>query len=68
MIREYIYAYSAINPVDGVIDPLIAPRADTEIMAIFLQQIAERFPDEFIIMFMEKHHGIRLVSSISRIT
>ncbi|MDD5697491.1 MAG: transposase [Victivallaceae bacterium] len=28
--------------------------ADTEIMAIFLQQVAERFPDEFIIMFMDK--------------
>jgi len=54
IIREYIYAYSAINPVDGAIDSLIAPRADTEVMAIFLRQVAERFIDEFIIMFMDK--------------
>ena len=54
IIREYIYAYSAISPIDGAIDSLIAPRADTEIMAIFLQQVAERFAEEFIIMFMDK--------------
>lgn len=54
IIREYIYAYSAISPIDGVIDSLIAPHANTEIMAIFLQQVAERFAEEFIIMFMDK--------------
>jgi len=54
IIREYIYAYSAISPLDGIIDSLVAPRADTDVMAIFLQQVAERFADEFIIMFMDK--------------
>lgn len=54
IIREYIYAYSAISPEDGVIDSLIAPRADTDVMAIFLRQVAERFKDDFIIMFMDK--------------
>jgi len=54
IIREYIYGYSAISPVDGVIDSLIAPHANTEVMAIFLRQVAKRFDDEFIIMFMDK--------------
>ncbi len=54
IIREYIYVYSAISPFDGVIDSLIAPYANTEIMAIFLQQVAERFDDDYIIMFMDK--------------
>jgi len=54
IIREYIYAYSAISPTDGVIDSLIAPRADCGVMEIFLQQVSERFDDEFIIMFMDK--------------
>lgn len=54
IIREYIYAYSAISPLDGVIDSLIAPRADVEVMEIFLKQIAERFSNEHIIMFMDK--------------
>lgn len=54
IIREYIYAYSAISPLDGAIDSLIAPYANTEVMAIFLRQVAERFNNDFIIMFMDK--------------
>jgi hypothetical protein len=33
---------------------LIAPRADADLKAIFLRQVAERFNDDFIIMFMDK--------------
>ena len=54
IIREYLYAYSAISPLDGAIDSLIAPYADNAVMSIFLGQVAERFEDEFIIMFMDK--------------
>lgn len=54
IIREYIYAYSAISPKDGAIDSLIAPYADSEVMGIFLAQVAKRFEDEFVIMFMDK--------------
>ncbi len=54
IIREYIYAYSAISPSDGKIDSLIAPRADMSIMAIFLKQVSDRFPDDNIIMIMDK--------------
>ena len=54
IIREYIYAYSAISPRDGEIDSLIAPYADSKVMELFLAQVADRFKDEFIIMFMDK--------------
>jgi len=54
IIREYIYAYSAISPLDGKIESLIAPRADTDVMSIFLQQVSERFPEDFILMIMDK--------------
>jgi len=50
----HTYAYSAISPLDGAIDSLIAPHANTEVMAIFLRQVAECFNDDFIIMFMDK--------------
>lgn len=53
IIREYTYAYSAISPLDGVIDSLIAPVATTEVMEIFLKQVAERFSEEYIIMIMD---------------
>ena len=54
VIREYIYAYSAISPIDGKIESLIAPRADTDVMSIFLEQVAERFSEDFILMVMDK--------------
>ena len=54
IIREYIYAYSAISPKDGVIESLIAGYADSSIMSLFLDQVAERFADEYIVMFMDK--------------
>ena len=54
MITEYIYAYSAISPKDGEIDSLIAPYADSKVMELFLAQVAVRFENEFIIMFMDK--------------
>lgn len=54
IIREYIYAYSAISPKDGAIESLIAGYADSSVMGLFLGQVAERFADEFIIMFMDK--------------
>jgi len=54
IIREYIYAYSAISPKDGKIDSLIAPYADKEVMSIFLHQVSARFEDDFIVMIMDK--------------
>lgn len=54
IIREYIYAYSAISPLDGKIESLIAPRSDTDVMNIFLKQVSERFPEDFILMVMDK--------------
>jgi hypothetical protein len=54
IIREYLYAYSAISPKDGAIDSLTAPYADSSVMGLFLAQVAERFKDDFIVMFMDK--------------
>lgn len=54
IIREYIYAYSAVSPHDGKIDSLIAPYADKDIMSIFLHQVSARFEDDYIIMIMDK--------------
>ena len=54
IIREYLYAYSAVSPSDGAIDSLTAPYADSSVMGIFLDQVSKRFEDEFIIMFMDK--------------
>jgi len=53
-VREYTYAYVAVSPHDGVMDPLILPEVNAEAMSIFLAKVAKRHPDEFILMVMDQ--------------
>jgi hypothetical protein len=53
-VREYIYAYVAVSPHYGVMDSLILPEVDAEAMSIFLDEVATRHPDEFILMVMDQ--------------
>ena len=53
LVREFIYAYAAVSPQDGTMDSLILPEVNTGAMAIFLAEVADRHPDEFILMFMD---------------
>lgn len=53
-IREYTYAFAAVSPHDGVMDSLILPWVNAEAMTWFLRTVAERHPDEFIIMVMDR--------------
>lgn len=53
-IRQYTYAYAAVSPLDGVMDSLILPSANTEMMSLFLQEVGQRHPGEFILMFADK--------------
>jgi transposase len=53
LTREYTYAYGAVSPVDGAFDSLILPYANTECMPLFLDEIAERYPDENLIMVID---------------
>jgi transposase len=48
------YAYAAASPCDGVLDSLILPDVNAESMSIFLSVVAERHPDELILMFMDQ--------------
>ena len=53
IVREYTYAYVAVSPHDGVMDSLILPLVSEEAMSIFLREVSERHPDEFILMIMD---------------
>lgn len=54
MVREYTYAYAAVCPHDGVMDSLILPVVNAVAMTIFLEEVAVRHQDEFIIMVMDQ--------------
>ena len=53
VVRESTYVYAAVSPQDGTLDSLILPETNTSSMAIFIEEVARRHPDEFIIMVMD---------------
>lgn len=52
--RQYLYAFSAVSPHDGAMDSLILPWVSAETMSIFLAEVAQRHPDEFVFMVMDQ--------------
>ena len=53
LVREYTYAFAAITPADGIMDSLILPFVNAETMGLFLQVVAERHPEECILMVLD---------------
>ena len=53
IVREYTYAYAAVSPHDGTLDSLILPQVGEQAMSIFLREVSNRHPDEFILMVMD---------------
>ncbi|MCA0325657.1 MAG: IS630 family transposase [Proteobacteria bacterium] len=52
--RQYLYAFSAVSPHDGVLDSLVLPWVNAEAMSLFLAEVAQRHADEFILMVMDQ--------------
>lgn len=53
-IREYTYAYAAVSPHDGEMVSLILPQTNAVCMSLFLAEVSRRYPDEQILMIMDK--------------
>jgi hypothetical protein len=53
-IREYTYTYAAVSPHDGKMVSLILPKTNAMCMSLFLEDVSSRFPDEYILMIMDK--------------
>jgi transposase len=54
IIRNYLYVFTAVCPALGRMSSLILPMANTEMMNLFLAQVAEDFPDYFILMLVDQ--------------
>ena len=52
-IREYMYAYGAVSPLDGGMVSLVLPYANTVCMNIFLHEVSIRYPFDHILMVMD---------------
>jgi hypothetical protein len=69
MVRQYIYAYSAVCPATGDITSLILPSADTACMNIFLEHLSQEYSQYFIIMQADnagwhKSKGLKIPENI----
>lgn len=49
-IREYRYAYGAVEPTTGESLFLVMPYCNTACMNIFMQKLSTQYPDDFILM------------------
>jgi transposase len=54
MIREYIYAYSALSQQTGDCFSMISPCCNTEAMNEFLQQLSDQYNNYRIILILDK--------------
>ena len=53
MVRES-YAFVAVAPALGQMTALVLPEANTEMMHLFLEQVAVEFADYFIVMQVDR--------------
>ena len=53
-VREYTYAYAAVNPASGDMTSLILPYTNTITMNVFLEEVSRRQADRFTLMFVDK--------------
>lgn len=54
VIREFSSVYAAVAPEQGLMTSLILPHADTQMMNLFLAQVARDFADYFIVMQVDQ--------------
>lgn len=51
--REFTYVYGAVSPLEGDHDWMICEKMNTAQMGVFLRQVSEAYPDEFIVMIVD---------------
>ncbi len=53
IVREYTYAFGAVSLHDGTLDSLVLPVVTAKAMSIFLEEVARRHAEDFILMFLD---------------
>jgi len=54
IVRAFVYVYSAVCMALGKMTSLILPYANTEMMNLFLQEVAEDFKDFFVVRLIDQ--------------
>jgi hypothetical protein len=50
LVREYLYSFVAVAPALGMMTALVLPFSNTEMMNLFLKQVAHEFANYFVVM------------------
>jgi transposase len=71
--REFTYVYGAVSPLEGEMEYCICDKMNTENMGVFLTQVSERYPDDYVLMVVDgasshKAKALAIPSNISLIT
>lgn len=53
IVREYPYAFGAASPHDGTLVSLILPVVTAQAMSIFWAEVAQRYPEDLILMALD---------------
>lgn len=62
-VREYRYAYGAVDPFDGENFFIAAPRCNSAWTHAFFEELSKAYPDDYIILVMDNaawHKSIKL--------
>lgn len=51
--RQFVYVYGAISPIEGEMDWMICREMNTERMSVFLHQISQAYPEDFMVMVVD---------------
>lgn len=53
LTHQYVYAFGAVSIGDGRFDSLVLPHVNSDCMALFLTEIATRYPEDNIVMVLD---------------
>jgi hypothetical protein len=53
-VREYTYVYTAVAPALGLMTSLVLPRADTQMMNLFLEHVSTTFAEYFLLIQVDQ--------------
>lgn len=68
-IREYRYAYGAVEPLTGEHFFLVLPYCNTDCMNVFFEKLSQEYPEDMILMVCDgaawhKSRGLKIPSNI----
>jgi len=68
-IREYRYAYGAVEPQTGQSFFLVMPYCNTDCMNVFLRELAKEYPDDYLLIVLDgaswhKAKGLQMPDNI----